>query len=533
MKKRLFFLILLFVCSIEFLSGCTEKDKKEDLYKELRIGTGWDATRPGDYQPYGMWEPAALIYETLVNLDKNCSTVPCLADKWEISDDSLNYTFYLHKGVKFHDKTDFNAHAVKTNFEKLGRINWLALKRVVDAVEIIDEYTVSFHLLRPSPLFLFYLAGSSYGIIAPSAIKEKKSQAPAMNASDTSMDKQDKKSYLVAKAMGTGPYKWDEQSYKRARSFGVVRNENYWRKDPVFEKIRWRVIPDPVTRTIALESGEIDMTGQSPNASLLEENIFTLKQNKKIKLKKANNWGARLVVINHTRPPFDNINVRRAIGYAIDYSNMSKIFSELAVICPGPLGPNTPFTNPDIKFSKYDPDKAKNILNNMGIIDTDGDGFREYKGETIKISILISKSKGMGLVLCEFLENIGFKADLRPKESGAIFKILENMNYDIAVHPNIPSFYLDLYGTFHSKGRWAIRLNDPETDKMLDQYIVCSDLKKFKELSFQIQKKIADKKIILFAINECKLAAYNKKLGEFIFPPEEWVGALQEVWRME
>ncbi|MBW2345383.1 MAG: hypothetical protein JRF53_15545 [Deltaproteobacteria bacterium] len=564
-------MVILLLFSILFFLGCTEKVEKESgnkqhILNELKIGTGWDATRPGDYQPFGMWEPACLIYESLVNIDEDCRPVPCLADKWEVSNDGLVYTFSLHKGIRFHDATPLNANAVKINFERLGKINWQALKRVVKQVKVKDEFTVQFILSRPAPLFFIHLAGSGCGIIAPAAIEAKSSNnksgrlsmpektpiaagakgikgmpskiaetlkgAPKKNAIRKEME-HEAKSYVVARAIGTGPYKWDEESYQRAKSFRVVRNDDYWQGKPVFKKITWLIIPDPSARTIALESGEIEMTGQSPNASLTEENIIALKRNDKIRLSKANNWGTRLVIVNHTRPPFDNINVRRALRYAIDYNGLQTVFGELATVCPGPFGPNTPFTHPAIKLSQYNPEKTEAILDQEGLLDTNGDGFREYNGKTIEIGILTSKNTAMGVLLCEYLEKVGIKASLRPKESGVIFQVLDQMDYDIAVHPNIPSFYLDLYETFHSHGRWSIHLDNPKIDELLDQYVVCSDYERFKQVSEQIQEEIHKQAIILFAINESKLAAYHKELGEFVYPPEEWVGAVQEIWRIK
>ena len=540
MKVTKIVVVLLFFIFLCMFLSCSEKpnigskdSKKEDFSKELRVGTGWDATRPGDYQPYGMWEPACLIYETLVNLNKACKPVQCLADRWEISHDGMVYTFYLHKGIKFHNGSLFDAKAVKINYIRLKKINWQALSRIIKSVKVIDRYTIRFSLVRPAPLFFFYLAGSGYGIIAPSAIKLKGTGNMPDRLSMPDKMRPSADSYVVVKAIGTGPYKWDENSYKRGRSFSVVTNSNYWQGKPVFEKITWLVIPDPSARTIALGSGEIEMTGQSPNASLTEENVIALKRNSKIKFTKANNWGTRLVIINHKRPPFDNVNVRRALRFAIDFKAIQRVFGELAVVCPGPFGPDAPYTVPDIKLSIYDPEKARCILDHEGLFDTDNDCFREYNGETIKLEILTSKSKTMALLLCEYLAKIGIKASLMPKERGAIFQVLEQMDYDIAVHPNIASFFLDLYGTFHSGGRWSIQMDNPVIDKMLDKYIAASDDERFKQLGYMIQQEIQKQQIILFAVNENKLVAYNNNLGEFIYPPEEWVGALQEIWRMK
>lgn len=71
-----------------WLWGCSsEQPGPPEKISTLIIGTGRDATQPGNFQPFGMWEPACLIYETLVNLDTETEPVPCLAKSWQVSND--------------------------------------------------------------------------------------------------------------------------------------------------------------------------------------------------------------------------------------------------------------------------------------------------------------------------------------------------------------------------------------------------------------------------------------------------------------
>lgn len=522
MRKKIVIIFILLVIGAGFYFVKGQRETGVEDFKELKIGTGWDSTRPGNYTPWGMWEPAVIIYESLVNLDEDCHPIPCLAKEWVISADGLTYTFTLNSGVKFHDGNLLNAGAVKENYDKLKNANWLALNHYIKEVKVLDEYTVRFCLKMPYPLMLKKLAGSLHGIVSPAAIVEKKDARGAA-----------KNKYIIVRPAGTGPYKWDRDAYKRNRSFSVIRNDEYWRGMPHFQRITWEVIPDAGARTIALESGRIQMTGQSPNASLTPENVISLKKNDRIKIVKANNWGTRLLIVNHKRPPFDNIKVRRALKYAIDYNGIQKILGELATICPGPFAPDTPFTHPVIKLYEYNPERANAILDKEGLIDTDGNGFREYKGKDIRIEIISAKSILLSVLMQEYFKKIGIGLRISPRESGSLFQILEQNDFDIASHPNIPSFSLSLYQQFSDKGRWSLRLNDLTIEQLLSEYAVCTDYDKFKRLNYRIQEEVHKKEIILFAVNESKLAAYHKELGDFIFPPEEWVGAVQEIWRMK
>ena len=74
--------------------------------------------------------------------------------------------------------------------------------------------------------------------------------------------------YSVAWPVGTGPYVWDGERHLRNRSFSVVRNDTYWQGMPRFSRIDWQVVPDAAARAIALESGKVDLTGETPNSTL-------------------------------------------------------------------------------------------------------------------------------------------------------------------------------------------------------------------------------------------------------------------------
>jgi ABC-type transport system substrate-binding protein len=540
------------LCLIFSLVSCGEiETKKKDV---LNIATGRDATRVTNYSPFGMWEPGALIYETLVNLDADCKPVPCLAESWEVSADGGEYIFHLRKEVKFHDGTLFTAVAVKENSEKLKHGSWLAVSRYLKEVKVIDEYTVEFILKRTHPAFLMFLASSSSGIIAPSVIKvASPDKSPGMDmkqgemsknnsmmsmkkksAMTATIQKEKRPNYVVVKPVGTGPYIWDGDKHLRNRSFSVVKNDNYRQGNPRFKRINWQVIPDASARAIALESGKIDLTGETPNSSLTPEDIKLLKKNEKFKVTAADNWGTRLMIVNHTRPPFDDVEVRRALKYAIDVKAIQKLLGDTAMVCPGPLGPTSPLTDPSLKLYEYDPEKANKILDSKNIIDTNGDGIREFNGREISISIISSKVPTISVLMTEYFKAIGIGLKIEQKEAGSTFQILAQMQFDIAVHNNIPSFSLNLSEQFSNKGgRWSLNLDDPELEKVIEQYKQSACMEEYKKYAYQIQQMVHAKEIILFAINEQKVAAYRKELGNFIFPPEEWVGADQNLWQIK
>ncbi|BBO89659.1 ABC transporter substrate-binding protein [Desulfosarcina ovata] len=546
--------ITVIVLSVFFFILATQKKQTEETDRDvLTIATGRDATRTGDYSPYGMWEPAALIYETLVNLDAACNPVPCLAESWTVSEDGKSYVFYLRKGVSFHDGTPFDAAAVRANVEKLKSGNWSNVVRVLQSVNVIDAHTVELVLKRPHPTLFTLLASSTNAIVAPASIKAGPSTGPspamkmprpkagsenspamAMMKKSVATDKSASPGYVVAWPVGTGPYIWDGERHLKNRCFSVVRNDVYWQGTPRFSRIDWQVVPDAAARAIALESGKVDLTGETPNSTLSAENIKLLKNNEKIKVTMADNWGTRLMIVNHTRPPFDDPQIRSALKYAIDVKAIQKLLGDTVTICPGPLGPTSPLTDPSLKLYDYDVQKARAILDAKNIIDTNGDGIREYGGRELHLSILSGKVPTVSVLMREFFRDIGIDLTIDQKETGSTFQILAQMQFDIATHSNIPSFYLNLSQQFSNKGgRWSLHIDDPALEDAIQKYNQSTDWNTYKACSFEIQRRVHAKQIILFAVNEQKVAAYRKDLGEFVFPPEEWVGADQNLWNMK
>jgi peptide/nickel transport system substrate-binding protein len=241
------------------------------------------------------------IHNALLTLDKDLNPVPDLAKKWEASPDGLIYTFYLEEGVKFHDGTDFDAEAVKWNFEHMMDPKTRAAVRVfytdVKAVEAVDRHTVRFILQEPNYLFPLIVAGYRYGFVvsSPTAFK--------------TMSEQEYRTHPV----GTGPFKlleWVPNDH-----ITLVRNENYFKKGlPYLDKVVFKVLNDPMSQVAALKTGEVDMLN-----SVSPELVRVLQADKNTTVLGGLEATPMVAMLQVTRPPFDDLRVRKAIGcYGID-----------------------------------------------------------------------------------------------------------------------------------------------------------------------------------------------------------------------
>ena len=294
------------------------------------------------------------IFETLLNFGEQDTTINAgLAKDWEVSEDGLEYTFYLQEGVKFHDGTDFNAEAVVKNVERwkggaeeqfyyFNSMFKAEGKDIITSVEATDDLTVVFKLSRPQAPFLKNIAMSPFAIASPSAI-----EASGESFGDN--------------PVGTGPFTFVE--WKRNDSITVAKNEDYWQEGlPKLDTIIFRAIPDNSARLNALMTGEIDLAdGVNPS------DAQTVESNADLQLIERPSMNIGYLGLTNTRPPFDNKLVRQAVNYAIDKQALVDAFYQgRAEVAVNPMPSSISGYNEEITGYEYNPEKAKELLAEAG-----------------------------------------------------------------------------------------------------------------------------------------------------------------------
>lgn len=291
------------------------------------------------------------VYEGLTQYGSDSTEVlPCLATKWDVSADSLEYTFTLREGVKFHDGTAFNAEAVKTNIDRQLPPNDTTdmpyaefTFGYVSSVEVVSEYVVKITLSQPCTPFLANLAMSQ---AAPMV-------SPAQLA---------KAEGAMENPVGTGPFKfvkWD-----KGVAVTLVRNDSYWGDKPKLKDLIIQITPDNSTRASQMMAGEIDaMNG------LDASNVEAVK-NKGAKIFQADGMNINYMAFNMTRAPFDDARVREAIVRAINVPELVEaLYQGYSATAYSVLPSFMPGYNANAKPFEYDPEKAKQLLTDAGISD--------------------------------------------------------------------------------------------------------------------------------------------------------------------
>jgi ABC-type transport system substrate-binding protein len=222
--------------------------------------------------------------------------VPDLAESWSVSPDGKLWTFKLRQGVKFHDGTPFDAAAVKFNLDRLRSAELGSPNRAyyaaVEAVEAPSPDVVTIATKEPSPTLLEILTEEWSSISSPTAIK-KSGRAYGRNP------------------VGTGPYKF--KSWVPNERAELERNPDYFGKAGKTEQLVFRPVPENAARLIELQTGNADVA-----ANIAPELTAEFKGNDKIELQQAPSAFQVFFELNVTKPPFDDVRVRKAVNLAID-----------------------------------------------------------------------------------------------------------------------------------------------------------------------------------------------------------------------
>jgi peptide/nickel transport system substrate-binding protein len=289
------------------------------------------------------------MFDLLVGADSSLISQPqlSLATSWE-TPNPKTMVFHLRKGVKFHDGTDFNAEAVKFNIERIldpatGATPRASLS-VIERVEVIDPYTVKFHLKGPWGAGLSMLGDRGGAMNSPTAVKKWGKE-------------------YGFHPVGTGPFKLAE--YVSGSHATFVKNENYWGKDkngnrlPYLDKITLRIIKDPAVLAAALQAGEVDVAYINP------KDVDKFRQNPKFVMKTFEGSAiGHLLVFNQSMPPMDNVNLRRAVAYAVNPQaiNQSAFFGK-AIVATSGMWPKGGWVFDDtVPRPYYDLKKAREYL---------------------------------------------------------------------------------------------------------------------------------------------------------------------------
>jgi len=352
-----FVLIVLLVFGLILNSGC----KRKVEVVTLTFAKAGDVVKldPADVTDGESITVMNNIFEGLIRYKPGTTELePWLAEKWDVSPDGKVFTFYLRKGVKFHDGTDFNADAVVFSFERQRDPNhpfhkygeweyWSWCFNEIEKVEKVDDYTVKITLSEEFAPFLTTMAMFTVYIVSPANHEKWGAEASSH-------------------PVGTGPFKFVE--WVKDDHITLEKFENYWGPKPKIDKLIFKVIPDASVRLLELQKGTIDGM-EFPNPDDLEK----IKGDKNLTLltQPGLNIGYLAFNLGQDTPGYDpklsDVRVRKAIYHAINRQEIVEhLYKGTAVVAKNPLPPTLWGYNDEIVDYEYNPDKAKELLKEAG-----------------------------------------------------------------------------------------------------------------------------------------------------------------------
>lgn len=294
------------------------------------------------------------FYEQLVRYTPlKDKVMPVLAEKWDISDDGLVWTFYLRKGVKFHCGNEMTAEDVKFSVERTKKRGkgaafiWGSVKKI----DVVDKYTVKFTLDYPAPLDLIASAGYCAHMFC-----KKCTEAHGKEKGDDGH-----KWFAEGNECGTGPYKL--QGYTKSELV-MTRFDDYWGgwTGKHFDQAIIKSVPERSTARQMLEAGQVDIVNDLPI-----EMLETLGKNPNIEITSTPAFQNLFGLLNTKKAPLDNELVRKAIAYAFPYDTVIQhIWKGNATQSKGAIPKGLWGYCDDIFQYTHDLEKAKELLTRAG-----------------------------------------------------------------------------------------------------------------------------------------------------------------------
>ncbi len=435
------------------------------------------------------------MFDPLIWMDENLEFQPGLATSWELSDDKLTWTFTLREGVKFHDGTDFNAEAACYNFDRIvdPEIKSVGAGVIIgpyDSCDVVDDYTIKVNFTEPYGAFINAL-GDPYGwfvMVSPAASEE---YGADFNLSP----------------VGTGPFMFEE--YVPQEMVSVVKNPDYnWGPDfwdnqgPAYvDKITFRFVGEEMTRVAALETGEANVVMEIPPLE-----VQRLKDDPNFNVVSAPVPGMPVTALmNASKSPLDDVRVRQAINYAVDQERLvNTLYAGEWFAAHNTLAPNTwAYDEEAASMYSYDPDKAGELLDEAGWVDSDGDGIRDKEGENLEILYLAlyGPPYDPGEVVQAQLALVGFDVKYQVLDGAQHRAACRRGEHDIAWTRwvSVDPMVLDTYFNSQNIGTGFnySHVPDPEMDELLAQGRAETDLEKRRDIYQQIQRRIMENALLL------------------------------------
>ncbi len=483
------FFVPIVIVLMLFFPACGQKvERKPNTFVESSIG---DARR---LNPVIANDSASgtiddQVFNGLVKYDKDIKLIGDLAESWKVTNHGKTITFYLRKGVKWHDGVEFTAEDCLFTYQKLIDPNvatpYSSSYTDIKKAEVLDKYT--FRVTYKEP-FSPALDSWTMGMIPKHLLEGKDINTDQFNRHP----------------IGTGPYEFQE--WVSGQKIVLNANSDYFEGRPNIDEFFYRIIPDSSTMFQELLSGGVDMMDLNPLQYLRKSETRRIRENY-VKFRYPAN-AFTYMGYNLRNPLFEDVKVRQALSYAINRQNIiDGILLGLGKPCTGPFSYVSWAYNPNAKSYNYDPPRARRMLADAGWEDINGDGILEKDGKPFRFTIMTNQGNTERIRTAEIIQQnlraIGIDVKIRVMEWQAFLEQIDNRSFDAIILGWSMGRDPDIYDIWHSsktkKGEYNfIGYKNPEVDRLLVEGRRTFNMKKRKKIYYRIHEILAEEQPYAF-----------------------------------
>jgi peptide/nickel transport system substrate-binding protein len=420
------------------------------------------------------------VQECLVKVDAHGKIVPWLAERWNTTD-NRNYTFFLKKGVRFHNGRELKAADVKFVIERAmnpeTKHPYPRYYEAIGDIIVKDDYTITFSLKAPTANFLLNMARQGSVIYPREAVETLKSSP-----------------------VGTGPFTLAE--WVRGDRIVLKRNADYHVKGlPRVDQVTFRFIPDPNAALAALKAGDIDASlfGLGP------EHVADLRKDGRFEVTVGETTNDVIMAMNNSRKPFTDVRVRRAVTHAISKPDVVK----LAMFGMGRvIGSNVDPLNPyfvDLAGAvPHDPARARKLLTEAGY----PGGFEAV----LKVAPQYYYTVRAGEVIVDQLAKVGVKVKIEQIEWGQwLSRVWKEADYDLTIIGHAEAWDIANY----ANPKYYYRYDSAKLQDLFKKSEVTLDDKTRREQYAQMQRMLVEDAPVVFLFIHPRLVVAKKGVTGF------------------
>lgn len=469
---------------------------------------------PGFYD--NGWDGNAVqpIFASLVVFDDAGQPVGDLADKWEVSDDNLVYTFHLRDDLTFSDGSPLTAEDVEFTLTLLndpqyaGGVDFSDIviegtdeyrdgdAASLSGIEVVDPQTIRISTEKPNPLALRTLGGQVI--------------SKAYYGAGYVKGQLDYLKELYGKPLGAGPYALEE--YVEGQEIRYRANEHYYGGKPSVPQVIFKVISSD-TALQSFQNGDIDQGGFGSDPAVLEELKGLGFAN--IRARVVPDIGA--IWVNNKKPALADTEVRQALYYGLDRQQIVdakfKGLGQVADVFAAPT--QWSYTADGVTAYPYDQKKAAALLDEAGW-KKGSDGIREKDGEKLTLSYITTKEDDPIIPIAESTyTKLGIDFVPEVLDSNTAFDRLYNGDYDLAGFRtnglSDPNDAVSEFGTDDPEIN-VTGYSNPEVTALIEKGVSTFDEKERQKIYTELYQKLSQDPPIILIDYRKSLSAWNARI---------------------